>query len=629
MIKNPLSGEIGNIIVATLSPFIGNAGLWIFVLIGLVVAYMVFSEESDFSLKTYAKELKPTKMTFKKEKPKRIETKKRNKRKEETVVVKEVGDTAEIVIETSNEILERKEEEISEIIKEAELVEPSNIKVDVEAEAHGIIVDELEENKKLLDEIELGSTDVPRDFKLPATKLFQAPVKEKKSKMNEAIIDKKIADLLEKLAMFKIEGDVVRTYTGPVVTTFEFKPAPHVKVSKILNLQDDLAMALKAETIRIQAPIPGKDVVGIEVPNEDMQTIYIREMLESDIFQNAKSPLTMILGKDIVGKPFVTDLKKLPHLLIAGTTGSGKSVGINAMIISLLYKNSPDNLKLVMIDPKMLEFSMYNDIPHLLTPVITKPTEAINALSNIVAEMERRYALMSQTKTKNIENYNEKSKKEGFDAFPYIVVVIDELADLMMTSGKEVELSIARLAQMARASGIHLIVATQRPSVDVVTGLIKANLPSRISYKVGQRVDSKIILDSMGAESLLGRGDMLFTPPGAPSLVRLHAPWSMESEIENVVDFLKDQREVDYDMHFVKQKTDSLTTSGNPADIGELDELYEDAKTVVLTDKKTSISYIQRKLRIGYNRAATIIEQLETTGVLSEANAKGNREILI
>ncbi len=430
--------------------------------------------------------------------------------------------------------------------------------------------------------------------------------------------------------MFKIDGDVVRTYTGPVVTTFEFKPAPNVKVSKILNLQDDLAMALKAQTIRIQAPIPGKDVVGIEVPNEDTQTIYLKEMLDSEIFQNSKSPLTMILGKDIVGKPFITDLKKLPHLLIAGTTGSGKSVGINSMILSLLYKNSPDNLKLVMIDPKMLEFSMYNDIPHLLTPVITKAGDAINALANMVSEMERRYTLMSKTKTKNIENYNEKAQKEGYDSMPYIVVVIDELADLMMTSGKDVEYSIARLAQMARASGIHLIVATQRPSVDVVTGLIKANLPSRLSYKVGQKIDSKIILDSMGAESLLGKGDMLFTPPGMSGLVRIHAPWSTETEIEKVVDFLKDQREVVYDMNFIKDRNSSSSlTSSNTTEVTELDELYEDAREVVLTDKKTSISYIQRKLRIGYNRAATIVEQLEKTGVLSEVNAKGNREILV
>ena len=617
-------------------PFIGLAGLWIFVLIGLVISFLIIFEDSDIKIdpKKFVPKFKKVNTSTN---TKRIENKKRQKRKEEKVTVKEVGNIAEIVIEESEDnIAEIKVDDLNIIdLNQTEEIQSTNEQViDIEEEntaGHGIIVEELEENKKLLDQIEVGKVDKPKDFELPPTKFFQATPKEKKSKISEAQIDKKIEDLLEKLLMFKIEGDVVRTYTGPVVTTFEFKPAPNVKVSKILNLQDDLAMALKAQTIRIQAPIPGKDVVGIEVPNEDTQTIYIKELLESEIFQNAKSPLTMVLGKDIVGKPFITDLKKLPHLLIAGTTGSGKSVGINAMILSLLYKNSPDNLRLVMIDPKMLEFSMYNDIPHLLTPVITKPTDAINALSNMVGEMERRYTLMSQTKTKNIENYNEKAEKEGYEEIPYIVVVIDELADLMMTSGKEVELSIARLAQMARASGIHLIVATQRPSVDVVTGLIKANLPSRLSYKVGQKVDSKIILDSMGAESLLGRGDMLFTPPGMSGLVRIHAPWSKETEIEDVVDFLKDQRDVVYDMNFVKDRNTSSSggKSSDSSEIGELDELYEDAREVVLGDKKTSISYIQRKLRIGYNRAATIVEQLEKTGVLSEPNTKGNREILI
>jgi S-DNA-T family DNA segregation ATPase FtsK/SpoIIIE len=532
--------------------------------------------------------------------------------------------------------LKKQEEEIYEEQKDQILEEhivPLEISSNNQVSNQSIIVEELEENRKLLSELEFGKTEKPKDFILPPTNFFQEPPKENKTKVNEAFIDKKIADLLDKLSMFKIDGDVVRTYTGPVVTTFEFKPAPNVKVSKILSLQDDLAMALKAQTIRIQAPIPGKDVVGIEVPNEDTQTIYLKEMLDSEIFQNSLSPLTMILGKDIVGKPFVTDLKKLPHLLIAGTTGSGKSVGINSMILSLLYKNSPDNLRLVMIDPKMLEFSMYNDIPHLLTPVITKAVDAINALANMVGEMERRYTLMAKTRTKNIENYNEKAKKEGLPTMPYIVVVIDELADLMMTSGKDVEYSIARLAQMARASGIHLIVATQRPSVDVVTGLIKANLPSRLSYKVGQKIDSKIILDSMGAESLLGRGDMLFTPPGTPGIVRIHAPWSTETEIERVVDFLKDQREVEYDMNFIKDKSMGISGSGSKnstqnEDI-ELDELYEDAKEVIITDKKTSISYLQRRLKIGYNRAASIIEQLEKTGVLSEVDARGNREILI
>jgi len=690
VIENEFSGRIGDIIVDSISPFIGTAGLWIFVLIGFFTSLIILLDTSNGSFKfgsidlkdkfkfkmpkfdikpksVPAQEKKNTQSTFLK--PEKIERK-----TEQKVVINEVGDTAEIKIEDDyrspfevQKKVEIEEEPIrtikDEVIVEDNMSNENDIKIEepikkenfetqkdeVEIEEieiiesiepidtkeqkrkNTVLVDELEENKKLLDDIDSGEAVIPKNFQLPPTMIFQQPPKENRSKVDEAFIDQKIQDLLEKLSMFKIDGDVVRTYTGPIVTTFEFKPAPNVKVSKILNLQDDLAMALKATTIRIQAPIPGKDVVGIEVPNEETQTIYIREILESELFANASSPLTMILGKDIVGKPFITDLKKLPHLLIAGTTGSGKSVGLNSMILSLLYKNSPDNLKLIMIDPKMLEFSIYNDIPHLLTPVITRPTEAINALANMVAEMEKRYAMMADTRTKNIENYNEKAKKNGYDQFPYIVIIIDELADLMMTSGKEVELSIARLAQMARASGIHLVVATQRPSVDVVTGLIKANLPSRISYKVGQKVDSKIILDSMGAESLLGKGDMLFTPPGMSGLVRIHAPWSDEKEIEQVVEFLKDQREVQYDVSFLKQKTeDGFSGSGDTSfEAGDLDELYEQAKLVVIQDQKSSISYLQRRLKIGYNRAASIVEQLEKTGVLSEANAKGNREILV
>ncbi len=488
------------------------------------------------------------------------------------------------------------------------------------------LVEELEENRELLNQMEKGKIDKPQNFNLPKLDFLKKPPKSSR-KINEAEIDRKIYGLLDKLKQFKIEGDVYRTYSGPLVTTFEFRPAPNVKVSKIMGLQDDLAMALSAETIRIQAPIPGRDVVGIEIPNDSFDIIYLRDILESDIFTSSKSPLTIALGKDIVGNPFVTDLKKLPHLLIAGTTGSGKSVGINAMILSLLYRNDPDNLKLMLIDPKMLEFSIYNDIPHLLTPVITDANKAIVALANMVAEMERRYKLMAGNKTKNIEGYNQKVKNSSIETMPYIVVIIDELADLMMTGGKDVEYSIARLAQMARASGIHLIIATQRPSVDVVTGLIKANLPSRLSYRVGQRIDSKVILDALGADSLLGRGDALFTPPATNGLVRLHAPWNSEDEIEKIVEFLKAQREPFYDEKYLL--SDDTNSSGSGGVVGELDELYNQAKEVILTDQKTSISYLQRKLQIGYNRSANIIEQLQEMGVLSSPNSKGQREILL
>ena len=512
------------------------------------------------------------------------------------------------IIEDSND---KKIEEKEEII-EVEVVEEEVSEVE-ERESAMIDKDkELEPYKKVLEE----ELDVQEQI---LTFLKTPPKTE--NYIDEIEIDEKVKLLLDKLRHFKIEGDVVETYSGPVVTTFEFKPLAHIKVSKILNLQDDLAMALRATNIRIQAPIPGKDAVGIEIPNNRRETIYLREILESEEYKNSTSPLTIALGKDIVGKPFVTDLAKLPHLLIAGTTGSGKSVGINSMILSLLYRNSPDNLRLMMIDPKMLEFSIYNDIPHLLTPVITNPKKAIAGLANMLKEMDRRYHLMSKAKVKNIENYNQKFPE---NRLPYIVVIIDELADLMMTGGKDVEISISRLAQMARASGIHLIVATQRPSVDVVTELIKANLPSRISFKVGQKIDSKVILDQYGAESLLGKGDMLFTLPSDNSLIRLHAPFTSEEEIEQIVEFLKSQRGVKYDENFLPENLGADEEASF-----ERDELYEEAKEIVLREQKTSISYLQRKLQIGYNRAANIVEQLEMAGVLSAPNAKGQREILI
>ncbi|ADN79499.1 cell division protein [Helicobacter pylori 908] len=486
-----------------------------------------------------------------------------------------------------------------------------------------VMVKELSENKEILDGLDYGEVQKPKDYELPTTQLLNA-VCLKETSLDENEIDQKIQDLLSKLRTFKIDGDIIRTYSGPIVTTFEFRPAPSVKVSRILGLSDDLAMTLCAESIRIQAPIKGKDVVGIEIPNSQSQIIYLREILESELFQKSSSPLTLALGKDIVGNPFITDLKKLPHLLIAGTTGSGKSVGVNAMILSLLYKNPPDQLKLVMIDPKMVEFSIYADIPHLLTPIITDPKKAIGALQSVAKEMERRYSLMSEYKVKTIDSYNEQAKNNGVEAFPYLIVVVDELADLMMTGGKEAEFPIARIAQMGRASGLHLIVATQRPSVDVVTGLIKTNLPSRVSFRVGTKIDSKVILDTDGAQSLLGRGDMLFTPPGTNGLVRLHAPFATEDEIKKIVDFIKAQKEVEYDKDFL------LEESRMPLDTPNYqgDDILERAKAVILEKKITSTSFLQRQLKIGYNKAATITDELEAQGFLSPRNAKGNREIL-
>ena len=619
-------GLVANSANEALKDVIGVIGMWVFIVMLFVLSFGLIAQDNIIAIlkKAFvepsankykfenAAELKPKSQ----KKPKRI-------KKQKTTNEANLGDE-------NNENLE---DEVQDFGND-ESDESDEGELNLEANETGAvtingveILNEVAENKKLLEQIEKGKVEKPKDFALPPLKFLADPPRRSNS-VNEAEIDQKISDLLDKLRKFKIDGDVVRTYTGPIVTTFEFRPAPHIKVSKILTLQDDLAMALRAQTIRIQAPIPGKDVVGIEVPNQNIETIYLKEILDSEVFKSSSSPLTIALGKDIVGAPFITDLKKLPHLLIAGTTGSGKSVGINAMLLSLLYRNSPQTLRLMMIDPKMLEFSIYNDIPHLLTPVITQAKQAITALSNMVAEMERRYKIMSHTRTKNIESYNEKMKEEGGEQFPYIVVIIDELADLMMTSGKDVELYIGRLAQMARASGIHLIVATQRPSVDVVTGLIKANLPSRISYRVGQRIDSKVILDQMGAESLLGRGDMLFTPPGSPGVIRLHAPFASEKEIDVIVNFLKAQQEVVYDERFLAEDGASGGAGGGTAIAGELDELYEEAKEIVLSEQKTSISYLQRRLKIGYNRAATIIEQMEQMGVLSPVNAKGQRDIL-
>ncbi|GAA9735672.1 DNA translocase FtsK [Helicobacter pylori] len=520
---------------------------------------------------------------------------------------------------------ERIKEMIKENIKEEKEAQntPSFSPITPTSAKKPVMVKELSENKEILDGLDYGEVQKPKDYELPTTQLLNA-VCLKDTSLDENEIDQKIQDLLSKLRTFKIDGDIIRTYSGPIVTTFEFRPAPNVKVSRILGLSDDLAMTLCAESIRIQAPIKGKDVVGIEIPNSQSQTIYLREILESELFQKSSSPLTLALGKDIVGNPFITDLKKLPHLLIAGTTGSGKSVGVNAMILSLLYKNPPDQLKLVMIDPKMVEFSIYADIPHLLTPIITDPKKAIGALQSVAKEMERRYSLMSEYKVKTIDSYNEQAPNNGVEAFPYLIVVIDELADLMMTGGKEAEFPIARIAQMGRASGLHLIVATQRPSVDVVTGLIKTNLPSRVSFRVGTKIDSKVILDTDGAQSLLGRGDMLFTPPGSNGLVRLHAPFATEDEIKKIVDFIKAQKAVEYDKDFL------LEESRMPLDTPNYqgDDILERAKAVILEKKITSTSFLQRQLKIGYNQAATITDELEAQGFLSPRNAKGNREIL-
>ncbi len=458
-------------------------------------------------------------------------------------------------------------------------------------------------------------------YKLPPVTLLDT-IEKKEVKIDKESIQANASILEKKLKDYGIDGKVTEVRPGPVITMYEFEPAPGIKVSRISNLADDLAMALSAVSIRIIAPIPGKAVVGIEIPNKTRQTVYLREIIESEVFRSSHSYLTLVLGTTIAGDPYVADLAKMPHLLVAGATGSGKSVSLNSMICSILFKATPSNVRFLMIDLKMLELSFYEGIPHLLLPVVTNPKNAKTALRWMTDEMERRYSLMAEKGVRNIEKYNQKMvKQEGGELIPYIVVVIDELADLMMVSPKEVEEYIARLAQMARASGIHLILATQRPSVDVLTGIIKANFPARISCKVFSKVDSRTILDTNGAESLLGNGDMLFLSPGIGRLQRLHGPYVSEGEIKSVVEFLKRQGAPSYHNEILEEKEEE--ENGEEMD----DDKYQEAVEFVMTKGEASISMVQRRFRIGYNRAARIIERMERDGVVGPSDGVKPREV--
>jgi len=421
-----------------------------------------------------------------------------------------------------------------------------------------------------------------------------------------------------KLADFDVEGKVTQVHPGPVVTMFEFEPAPGIKINKVISLAEDLSLALRAQGVRIY-PVSGKSSIGIEVPNKQREIVSLRDIICSEVFQRSNSKLTIALGKDITGNPFVIDLAKTPHLLVAGATGSGKSVSLNCMIISILYKATPREVKLLMIDPKFLELSPYNEIPHLVSPVITTPKDARDALKKMVIEMERRYRIIAEKGARNIEGYNALVSEE--EGLPYIVVIIDELADLMLTGAGEVEDSITRLAHMARASGIHLIIATQRPSVDVITGVIKANFPSRIAFQVSSRIDSRTILDTQGAEQLLGQGDMLFMMPGI-KLKRVHGAYVSEEEIRAIVDFIKPQAEPDYGLlESIELPQDSGETSEE--DTGEYDELYDKVIELGETLGEISISLIQRRFKIGFNRAARLMELLERDGYVGPPKGAG------
>ena len=480
-----------------------------------------------------------------------------------------------------------------------------------------------------------------RGFRLPPLHLLEDSESDDKRtdhdslQMQSKLLEKKLSD-------FDVSGKVVAVSPGPVVTMYEYEPAPGVKINKVVSLTDDLAMALRATSIRIVAPIPGKAVIGIEVANIDRESVRIKDVIASEEFSKSKSKLTLCLGKDIFGNPVTTDLARMPHLLIAGATGSGKSVGLNAMICSILYKATPDEVKLVLIDPKRIELAAYEGIPHMISPVVVNARKATQALQWAVQEMERRYTVMAEYKVRNITQYHHKLAKEMESAekgkqsggasegalperLPFVVVVIDELADLMLVASRDVELALTRLAQMARAAGMHLLIATQRPSVDVLTGIIKANFPTRISFQVSSRTDSRTILDANGAETLLGSGDMLFLPPGTSKLQRIHGAFVSEREIRLITDFLKKQQEPIYQEEILAaQQKDEAEPSED-----EYDEKYDEAVALVTETGQASISMIQRRLRVGYNRAARMIETMEKEGVVGPSDGVKPREVLV
>jgi DNA segregation ATPase FtsK/SpoIIIE, S-DNA-T family len=470
-------------------------------------------------------------------------------------------------------------------------------------------------------------------FTLPPASLLDPPKAERKIDERELM---EAAHLLaEKCREFSVEGQVAQIHPGPVVTTFEFKPEAGVKYSKVTSLADDLCLAMQAESVLIDR-IPGKSTVGIQIPNPNREAISLRELLESDAYQRSSSKLTLTLGKTIHGEPYVTDLATMPHLLIAGSTGTGKSVGLNSMLTSILYRATPDDVRMIMIDPKRLELGMYEDIPHLLSPVVVDPKKAANALRWAVREMEERYKTLAAEGVRNIEQYNRNVRnvlqERGADAedapktLPFIVVVIDELADLMMVASNEVEESICRLAQMARAVGIHLILATQRPSVDVITGLIKANLPSRISFRVSSKTDSRTILDSNGAEQLLGKGDMLFLPPASSRSIRLHGPYISEQESARLASFLRKQGKPTFDDSITAEEEGKTGPGGLEF---EKDDLYDEAARIVVSSGQVSISYLQRKLRVGFSRAARLVDMMEAEGLVSPGAGGKPREVLV
>ncbi len=578
-----LGGIIGRLSSDFIAPVIGKTGGIIVFLFAIIITLMFLFKISIFDLKPNIN----LKKIFPKRKPK-----KEKKNKKDIIIQKNKTEESVEKEETRSVLFKDEEQKIEPEIKPLSFDAPIAKKTEYQIPL------------ELLDDYEQTITlESEQEYKNKA-----------------ALLEQKLKD-------FGVTGKIRGIQPGPVVTRFEFEPSPGIKISKIANLENDLSLAMSALSVRIIAPIPGKSVVGIELPNKTRAIVSLKEILELDVFNKLKTPLIFAMGKDIAGKPYITDIAKMPHLLIAGTTGSGKSVSVNTLICSIVFKSPPDKVNFVMIDPKMVELSVYEGIPHLAAPVVTDPRKAATVLKNVVEEMERRYAILAEQKVRNIDSYNNYAEQnKELEKLPYLIVIIDEFADLMIVAGKEVENSIVRIAQMARAVGIHLILATQRPSVNVITGIIKANMPSRLSFKVSSRTDSRTILDSNGAEMLLGKGDSLFLPPGTSELVRVHGCFVSEREVGKIVEYLKTLGEPQYNMELIKEEKEN--TEG--IDETELDEKYFEALEFVKTKQQASISMIQRHLRIGYNRAARIIEIMEQQGIVGPSDGTSRpREVLM
>ncbi len=610
-------GLVSYIIDIPLHNLFGNAGCYVFfAAIYIIAAILVF----QFSVHDYLMNIKNNK---KEKKEKKTAVENLIKTKELTPAAKE-EDKSSFIKNINSKI------KIIDFIKSStqpnEPIAKDNSQR-AEKQKQEIKENEIDEEitEELEKEIEINSTKAGLEYKFPTIDLLNNNNLNKLNKDDKRDLINNAARLEETLSSFGVEAKVVQVTKGPSVTRFELQPNAGVKVSKIVNLADDIALNLAASNVRIEAPIPGKSAVGIEVPNKELTSVFLKEIIESPEFVNSKKNLAFSLGKDIAGNCVVSDLAKMPHVLIAGATGSGKSVCINTLIIGLLYKYSPDEVKLLMIDPKMVELSTYNGIPHLLVPVVTDPKKAAGALFWAVNEMTKRYKTFAENGVRNLESYNELfSKGKVSEKLPLVVIIIDELADLMMACPNDVEDYIARLSQMARAAGMHLVIATQRPSVDVITGVIKANIPSRISFAVSSQIDSRTILDSSGAEKLLGKGDMLFYPVGEGKPIRIQGAFISEEEVEKVVGFIKNQKkDIDYKNEIIEE----INTVTEPKE-SISDDLFDEAVRIVIDSKQASTSLLQRRLRIGYNRAARLMEELEQNGIISQKDGSKPREIL-